>query len=94
VPKSSGNVPVSTEIEDDGTLPHLTSCPAVVEAVKRYQLKYFPAFRIGKLGAKFVLIGMNWVISWNVYQENRCQVLHFKLLLFTYTVLRTKRIMH
>ena len=53
MPKSSGNVPGPVAIEDDVTLLHATSVPALVEGVKHNQLKYFLAFRIGKSDANF-----------------------------------------
>ena len=49
--ESSGNVPGPGETQDDGTLLHATS--ALVEGVKHNQLKYFLAFRIGKLDPNF-----------------------------------------
>jgi hypothetical protein len=56
VPESSGNVPGPVEIEDDGTLLHPTSGPALVGGVKCNQMKYFLAFSIGKSGSNFFVL--------------------------------------
>lgn len=65
VHESSGNVPGPVEIEDDGTLLHPTSGPALVEGVKHNQLKYFLAFRIGKSDANFCfnLNGLSYILK-------------------------------
>jgi hypothetical protein len=60
VPKSSGNVPGPVEIEDDSTLLHPTSGPALVEGVKRNQMKYFLAFRTGKSDVNFCFNLNEW----------------------------------
>jgi hypothetical protein len=53
VPESSRNDPGPAETEDDGTLLNPTLGPALVEGVKHNHLKYFLAFRTGKLDANF-----------------------------------------
>jgi len=62
VPESIGNVPGPVEIEDNGTLLHPPSGPALIEVVKHSQLKYFLAFRTGKLDANFCF-NLNGVTS-------------------------------
>jgi hypothetical protein len=62
VPESNGNVPGPVEIEDNGTLLHPPSGPALIEVVKRNQFKYFLTFRIGKSDANFCF-NLNGVTS-------------------------------
>jgi hypothetical protein len=61
------------KIEDDGTLLHPTSVSAL-----GWRSEMHPSIQNTKTGCGFFLtIWLNWVTSWNMYQENVCQVLHF-----------------